>query len=157
MFTAETFRVSLGNSCTLAISLTDFGSVEQEGFLRLLNAPRFCVTAPTAAEQWWGGWRAVCSYATRQYNRYISWFFALTGRVTRNYNRSEPEQSPWHPNPNTVTVVQTHGHDELTTYTIDYLNYTRNLVNLWCPKADYASSSQHPPFSTLDTAETRKL
>ena len=132
--------------------------VEQEGFfLRLLHVPGFCVTAPTAAEQWWGGWRAVCSYATRRYDRYIARLLALTGRVTRNYNRSEPEQSPWHPNPNTVTAVQTCGHDKLMMYTIGNLSYTQNLVNLWCPKADYASSSHHPPFSTFETAENRKL
>ena len=41
-FPAETFRLSFGNSCTLA---TDFGSVEQEGFfLRMLEVPELCLT-----------------------------------------------------------------------------------------------------------------
>ena len=80
-----------------------------------------------ALEQWWGGWRAVCSCAKRWYNGYVARFLALTGRTTRNYNRSEPEQSPWHPNPNTVAAVQTRGHNVSMAYTI---NYMRNLLNL---------------------------
>ena len=44
-FPAETFRLSFGNSCTLATGITDFGSVEQEGFfLRMLDAPELCLT-----------------------------------------------------------------------------------------------------------------
>ena len=44
-FPAETVRLSFGNSCTLATSVTDFGSVEQEGFfLRMLDAPELCLT-----------------------------------------------------------------------------------------------------------------
>jgi len=44
-FPAETFRLWLGNSRPLATGVTDFGSVEEEGFfLRLLDVAKFCLT-----------------------------------------------------------------------------------------------------------------